>query len=108
MHITNFQHFLDEDGNIPTDMPKEARELANFLALLVDDATGNYDAEPTIRCIEKGREGLIVPILIEDENEIYWVCVKCKTKGVITDWEVRNGIAELNNISYNKHFYLPH
>jgi len=52
-------------------MPKEARELANFLALLIDDAsTDDYDAEPTIRCIEKKCEGLIVPTLVEDENEI--------------------------------------
>lgn len=87
MYVTNFQHFLDEQGNIPTVVPKDARELANFLALLIDDASkGDYDAEPTIRCIEKGCMGLIVPTLIEDENEIYWVCVKCKTKGVIADW----------------------
>jgi hypothetical protein len=87
MYISNFQHFLNEEGNIPTDMPKKARELANFLALLIDDAsTGDYDAEPTIRCIEKGCKGLIVPTLIEDENEIYWVCIECKKKGVIADW----------------------
>jgi len=68
-------------------MPKEAREFASFLALLIDDASsGDYDAEPTIRCIKTGCLGLIVPTIIEDENEIYWVCVKCKTKGVISNW----------------------
>jgi uncharacterized protein with PIN domain len=87
MYITNFQHFLDEQGNIPKNMPKEARELANFLALLIDNAsTLNYDAEPTIRCKEKGCDGVIVPSYIDENNEILWVCVKCKTKGVITDW----------------------
>lgn len=87
MYITNFQHYLDKNGNIPTNMPKEARELANFFALLIDDAsTGDYDSEPTIRCIEKGCKGLIVPTIIEDTNEIYWVCTECKTKGIITDW----------------------
>ena len=87
MHITNFQHYLDDHANIPTSIPKEARELANFLALLIDDAsTGDYDSEPTIRCIEKGCVGLIVPTWIQDEDEIYWVCVTCKKKGVITDW----------------------
>jgi len=87
MYITNFQHYLDEQGNIPQKMPKEARELANFLALLIDDASSlDYDAEPTIRCIEKGCEGLIVPTYIEEDDEIFWVCVKCKTKGVITHW----------------------
>lgn len=86
---TNFQHFLNEKGDIPTDMPKDARELANFLALLIDDATlGEYDSEPQIRCIEKNCPGLIVPTIIEDFNEIYWVCVTCKTEGVITGWQV--------------------
>ena len=88
MYITNFQHFLNEEGNIPTDLPKKARELANFLALLIDDAsTGDYDAEPTIRCIENGCEGLIVPTWVQENDEIHWVCIKCKTKGVITDWK---------------------
>ena len=87
MYVTNFQHFLDEQGNILKDIPKDASELANFLALLIDDAsTGDYDSEPTIRCIEKGCKGLIVPTLIEDTNEIYWVCTECKTKGVISNW----------------------
>ncbi len=87
MYITNFQHFLDEQGNIPKDIPKDARELANFLALLIDDATsGDYDSEPQVRCIEKNCSGLIVPCLIEEDDEIYWVCIKCKMKGIITDW----------------------
>ncbi len=87
MYITNFQHFPDKNGNIPKDMPKEARELANFLALLIDDATTNdYDSEPEIRCIENNCPGLIVPTLIEEYNEIYWVCTHCKTSGVISNW----------------------
>jgi hypothetical protein len=87
MHITNFQHYLDKDGNITTDMPHEARELANFLALLIDDAsTGDYDAEPVIRCIEKGCEGLIVAFINNNPNEIYWVCPICKSEGLISNW----------------------
>ncbi len=87
MYITNFKHFLDENGNIPTVMPKEAQELANFLALLIDDAsTGDYDSEPTIRCIEKKCEGLVVAFVTHDTDDIYWVCPLCKTKGYITDW----------------------
>ncbi len=88
MYITNFKHFLDKNGNISKDMPKESRELANFLALLIDDAsTGDCDAEPTIRCIEKKCEGLIVPTLIEEKEEIYWKCVACKNSGVISNWK---------------------
>jgi hypothetical protein len=87
MYTTNLQHYLDKDGNIPTDMTLEARQMANFIALLIDDTTnGDYDTEPVIRCIEKGCIGLVAPTLIEDTDEIYWVCVKCKTKGIITGW----------------------
>ena len=74
MLITNFQHFLDEDGNIPNDMPKEARDLANFLALLVDNtSSGDYDAEPAIRCIKKACKGLIAVFITYNPDEIYWV-----------------------------------
>lgn len=43
MYITNMTHFLDESGNIPKEMPKKGRELASFLALLIDDFTKEYD-----------------------------------------------------------------
>jgi len=32
-------HFIDETGNILKEMPKEARELASFMALVVDETT---------------------------------------------------------------------
>lgn len=39
MYISNMQHFLDDKGNIPKQMPKEARELASFFALVIDATT---------------------------------------------------------------------
>lgn len=88
MHITNFQHFLNEDGCIPVNIPKKARELANFLALLVDEASlENYDSEPTVRCIEKNCQGLIVPIIVFESDEIHWFCTQCQAKGIITTWQ---------------------
>ena len=56
------QHFLDEQGNIPTQMPKEARELPNFLALVVDETTNSMPmtlTETGIRCFNKGCHGQI-------------------------------------------------
>ena len=41
MYITKMTHFLNEKGNIPQDIPKEAREPGNFLALIVDSTTLN-------------------------------------------------------------------
>jgi hypothetical protein len=87
MYVTNIQHFMDEDGNIPTGMPKEATELANYFALLIDDATsGDYDADPTIRCIEKGCQGMVLPFIFDETDEICWICPICKTEGVISNW----------------------
>jgi hypothetical protein len=57
MYITNLTHFLDETGNIPKQMPKEARELASFFALVVDTATKKNPTTLTstdIRCFNKG------------------------------------------------------
>jgi hypothetical protein len=57
MYISNLQHFLDESGNIPKQMPKEARELASFMALIVDTTTKTNPKTLTstdIRCFEKG------------------------------------------------------
>lgn len=67
MYITNFQHFLDEQGEISTRMPKKARKLANLHALLVNDAsTAEYNAEPIMRHIKirKFIESLLIFKLI--------------------------------------------
>jgi hypothetical protein len=53
-------HFLDEQGNIPKQMPKEARELASFFALVIDTTTNINPkrlSATNIRCSEKGCPG---------------------------------------------------
>ncbi len=87
MYITNFTHYLDGEGNIPTTMPKEARELANFLALVIDAST-DYESESGIRCFKKGCIGTIQSIfLFEQNHEIHWRCNKCENEGIISDWK---------------------
>lgn len=88
MFVTNLQHFLDDNGNIAQDTPKEVREFANFLALLVDDATsGNDDSHLQIRCNKKNCHGFVIPIMADESEEIYWKCSKCRNKGVISNWQ---------------------
>jgi len=56
MYISNMQHFLDETGNIPKQMPKEGKEMASFLALVVDSTTKSLSTTLTttdIRCFNK-------------------------------------------------------
>jgi hypothetical protein len=62
MNISNMHHFLDAKGNIPKEMPEEAREMASFLALVVDATSKKIPITLTsteIRCFEKRCEGTI-------------------------------------------------
>ena len=93
MYITNLTHFLDETGNIPKQMPKEARELASFFALVVDTATKKNPTTLTstdIRCFNKGCYGLIKIAIRSDNEEIHWYCPECENEGVISEWQGSN------------------
>ena len=95
------QHFQDESGNIPKQMPKQARELASFLALIVDATTKNIPftlTQTDIRCFEKGCQGLIKSEVLKVNNEIHWVCSKCQNEGVISEWQK----TKWNNTKINK------
>lgn len=90
MYISNMQHFLDETGNIPKQMPKEARELASFMALVVDTTTKSCPKTLTstdIRCFKKGCQGMIKSELLGKNNEIHWKCSKCQNEGAISEWQ---------------------
>ena len=91
MYISNMTHFLDETGNIPKQMPKQARELASFMALVVDTTTKNIPftlTQTDIRCFEKGCHGLIKSEVLKANNDIHWVCSKCPNEGKISDWKL--------------------
>jgi hypothetical protein len=91
MYITNMTHFLDETGNIPKQMPKEARELASFMALVVDSTTRKSPKTLTltdIRCFKKGCKGMIKSEILGKNDEIHWICSKCQNEGVISEWKL--------------------
>ena len=93
MYITNLTHFLDETGNIPKQMPKEARELASFFAFVVDTSTKKNFTTLTsteIRCFKKGCFGLIKTAIKPDNKEIHWYCPECENEGVISGWQGSN------------------
>lgn len=90
MFITTFTHFLDEKGNIPKTMPKEARELASFMALVVDEATKEYPEKvccTDIRCINPNCNSSIITEFIENDEKIYWGCGDCENAGIISEWQ---------------------
>ena len=91
MYISNMTHFLDETGNIPKQIPGEARELASFLTLVIDTTTKNSPftlTQTEIRCFEKGCKGLIKSEVMKENNDIHWVCSKCENEGRISGWNL--------------------
>ena len=71
-------------------MPKEARELASFLALVVDSTTKTMPSTLTttdIRCFKKRCQGLIKSEILGKKDDIHWVCSKCENEGVISEWQ---------------------
>ena len=71
-------------------MPKEASELASFIALVVDTTTKNNPQTLTttdIRCFQKGCHGLIKTAIIPKSNEILWYCQDFDNEGVISEWQ---------------------
>ena len=83
-------HFLDKQGNIPKEMPKEGREMASFLALVVDFTTKfkpSALADTEIRCFNKGCHGLIKSSISPDNQEIHWFCHVCENEGKISNWQ---------------------
>ena len=91
MYISNMQHFLDDKGNIPNQMPKEARELASFFALVIDATTKKSPftlSEIELRCFESKCQGTIKSEVLKESNEIHWVCSKCKNEGMISNWKL--------------------
>lgn len=83
-------HFLDEKGNIPKVMPREAREIAGFFALVIDTTTKNLPSKLTstdIRCFEKGCPGMTRVEILRSSNEIHWMCSRCQNEGRISHWQ---------------------
>lgn len=84
------QHFLDESGNIPKQIPKGARELASFMALVDDTTTKTNPLTLTttdISCFKKGCHGMIKTAMMPLSSEIHWYCPVCENDGVISEWQ---------------------
>jgi hypothetical protein len=79
-------HFLDESGNIPKTIPKQAREISAFFSLVIDETMEKLPSTLTstgIRCFRKGCFGIISSAIDLDENKLFWKCSKCKYSGTL-------------------------
>ena len=91
--ITNIQHFMDENGEVP-DLPLEAKELLNFLTAIIEAATTEYDRPVTLSAVNcrkliigKPCSGEIEVWVYAEDNQIGWECLECGDEGVISNWE---------------------
>jgi hypothetical protein len=91
-YVTDLTHYLDEAGDIPQGIPAEARQLASFLALIVDAVTSRSpddesETETGIRCRGSRCHGTILAALTHYEEPVKWHCPECGDKGVISNWQ---------------------
>jgi len=91
-YIMNLMHYLNAEGEIVPDLNRSARELAYFLALVVDSVTtsfsqANPEVETKIRCRRKKCQGSIIGVLESVDEPIDWYCMECGHHGVIYDWQ---------------------
>ena len=50
-YVTDITHYLDDEGELPEEMPGPARKLASFLVLLIDAVTQTKDLVHGPRCV---------------------------------------------------------
>jgi len=93
-YFTKLKHFLNEDGDLPSDLPGPAAKLAEFICSLVKSVTSQrFEAlVPTgIRCRRRPKRkpcsGEVFAFLNEETSAIQWNCFKCGDNGFIYDWE---------------------
>lgn len=90
-YITDLRHFLDEAGEIPAELPQEARELASFLALVVDAVTRSFpdkrwSIETGLTCRSPGCSGEIIGALDSTDDSVHWCCLACGADGRVSGW----------------------
>ena len=89
-YVTDITHFLDDDGELVTEIPSPARQLASFLVLIIDAVTQAMPArshDTRIRCGKTACTGSIHASLMSPQEEIVWYCPDCGHNGVIRNWQ---------------------
>ena len=91
-YVTDLTHYLATDGGIVKTMPKEAREIASFLALVVDAVTSQFPnttsgIETGMRCRTPGCHGDIIGALDGPEEPVHWYCLDCGDNGTVSSWQ---------------------
>ncbi len=91
-YVMNLTHYLDENGNIPEDIPAPARQMGSFLALMVDEITRHYPhasfgIETSLKCLNKSCKGQLIVALDSQSSPVCWHCLECEDTGTISHWQ---------------------
>ena len=89
--VTDLPHFLDEQGNLPKDLPEPALRLVKAICEFVTYATnieGEGDELPQCFAIIKRKrcQGKVIPLVSVSGDTIGWHCSKCESSGFISGW----------------------
>ncbi len=91
--ITELTCYFDSRGELPSDLPGPALNLALYLGAIVSWATrgGSFEPERTnVSCRRRPRgrrcSGEIVAALNSKAGEVEWICPACGERGVISGW----------------------
>jgi len=91
--VVDMRHFLTDQGAI-AEMPGPARRLAEYIAMIVADATGFLVREgggEGVKCrCRPGREpcpGVIETDFEPETDRIVWWCPECGESGFIDNWK---------------------
>jgi hypothetical protein len=89
--VTHLPHFLDEQGNIPNDLPVPARRLVKAICDFITYAT-HFDREDNklpqcfVTIKRKHCVGTVVPLVSSGDDTIDWYCQSCGSRGSISGW----------------------
>ena len=89
-YVIDITHYLDDEGELPAELPRPARKLASFVVLVIDAVTQDIPAhehDTHIRCRKDGCRGSIRASLTSTNDEIVWYCPDCGYNGVIRNWQ---------------------
>jgi hypothetical protein len=92
--VADLRHFLDEDGNLPDELPAPALNLALHLGAIVAWMTAvvaEEEVEVTnVVCRRRPRgrrcRGQILARFLPSDDRIEWACPACDDNGLIDGW----------------------
>ena len=86
--IANITHYLNEHGEFSEKMGRPARQIASYLALIIDEMTKScpaIDIDTNVRCKRRNCCGSIRSTLAGTDSEIEWLCPECGDEGYISN-----------------------